>query len=71
MKLFNFPNIFVLGILFGYLSVEASKDTMNLLKNNLLFIKWTIPVKLPMGLESHQDSEFWSNKPLFSDDYCE
>ena len=35
------------------------------------FIKWTISGELPIGLESHQDSLFWSNRPLFSEGYCE
>ena len=33
------------------------------------FIKWTISGELPIGLESHQDSYFWSTRPLFSVSY--
>ena len=35
------------------------------------FIKWTLSGELPIGLKSHQDSLFWSNRPLFSEGYCE
>ena len=33
------------------------------------FIKWTISGELPIGLESHQDTWFWSNKQLFWEGY--
>ena len=29
------------------------------------FIKWTISGELPISLKSHQDSYFWSTRPLF------
>ena len=35
------------------------------------FIKWTISGELPISLKSHQDSYFWSTRPLFSVGYYE
>ena len=46
---------------------ERVKGQYEILEGHI--IKWMLSKELSIALESHQD--FWSNRPLFSDGYCE